>query len=214
MKDTYKHKGLRKKLVEELLHKGISDEKVLQAILHVPRHFFFTGDFEDFAYEDKAYPIGEGQTISQPYTVASQSTLLQVEKGMKVLEIGTGSGYQAAVLCELGAKLYSIERKKPLLDKANRILNLLGYSPELHYTDGTLGLNSKAPFDRIIVTAGAPKIPGIYMSQLAIGGKLVIPVGNEETQRMLRVTKLSETEWKEEDFGEFRFVPLIGADGW
>lgn len=214
MKDTYKHKGLRKRLVEELLQKGIQDEAVLKAILHVPRHLFFQGDFVDFAYEDKAYPIGDGQTISQPYTVAAQSSLLQLKPGMRVLEIGTGSGYQAAVLCELGVELFSVERKKSLLDKAYRLLSDLGYSPELHYSDGTLGLASRAPFDRIIVTAGAPKVPDVYLNQLTVGGKLVIPVGDADVQRMLRVTKTGADTHETEDFGEFRFVPLIGAEGW
>lgn len=194
--------------------KGISSEKVLQAILHVPRHQFFESDFEDFAYEDKPYPIGEGQTISQPYTVAFQSQLLDLRPGMKVLEIGTGSGYQAAVLAELGAEIYSVERKKSLHHKAQHLLNTLGYTVQLWYGDGSEGWLAHAPYDRILVTAGAPEIPGSFLRQLKPDGMLVIPVGDQENQRMIRVKKSGEGQWVQEDHGPFRFVPLLGKDGW
>lgn len=214
MKDTYKHKGLRKRLIETLIGKGIEDEAVLQAMLHVPRHLFFEKEFEDFAYEDKAYPIGDGQTISQPYTVAAQSALLDLKPGMKILEIGTGSGYQAAVLAELKVKLFSVERKKYLHQKAQHVLNSLGYQATLLYGDGSQGWISHAPYDRILVTAGAPEIPKAYIEQLAIGGKMVIPVGDQENQRMIRAVKLEDGTIQQEDHGAFRFVPLIGNDGW
>lgn len=214
MKDTYKHKGLRKRLIEELIHKGVSDENVLQAMLHVPRHFFFDKDFEDFAYEDKAYPIAEGQTISQPYTVAVQSSLLQLRSGMKVLEIGTGSGYQAAVLAELRVKLYSVERKKSLYQKAQHLLNGLGYDVQLWYGDGSQGWPTHAHYDRILVTAGAPEVPQAFLEQLKPGGILVIPVGDQENQRMMRVIKHADGTMEQQDHGPFRFVPLIGNDGW
>ncbi len=214
VKDTYKHKGLRKRLVEELIRKGIRDEKILQAILHVPRHFFFEPEFLDFAYEDKPYPIADGQTISQPYTVAFQTELLELKPGMKVLEIGTGSGYQAAVLAELGAEVYSIERKKNLFHKAEHVLNTAGYRVELLYQDGSNGWPAHAPYDRILVTAGAPSLPQALLKQLKPGGMLVIPVGNQEIQRMVRVIKREDGSITEEDHGDFRFVPLIGNEGW
>lgn len=214
MKDTYKHKGLRKRLIEELIHKGVKDEAVLQAMLHVPRHYFFDKDFEDFAYEDKAYPIADGQTISQPYTVAIQSSLLQLRPGMKVLEIGTGSGYQAAVLAEMKARLYSVERKKSLYQKAQYLLNNLGYDVQIWYGDGSQGWPTHAPYDRIIVTAGAPEVPQAYLEQLKPNGILVIPVGDQDNQRMMRVIKHEVGTIEKQDHGPFRFVPLIGNDGW
>lgn len=214
MKDTYKHKGLRKRLVETLIAKGISNERVLQAILHVPRHFFFEKEFEDFAYEDKAYPIGDGQTISQPYTVAKQTELLELREGMKVLEIGTGSGYQAAVLAEMEVETYSVERKKALFHKAQHLLNASGYDVQLWYGDGTGGWVAHAPYDRILVTAGAPEVPATYLRQLKPDGILVIPVGDQENQRMMRVKKNAKGDWITEDHGAFRFVPLIGDEGW
>ncbi len=214
MKDTYKHKGLRKRLIEELIHKGVKDETVLQAMLHVPRHYFFDKDFEDFAYEDKAYPIADGQTISQPYTVAIQSSLLQLKPGMKVLEIGTGSGYQAAVLAEMKARLYSVERKKSLYQKAQYLLNSLGYDVQIWYGDGSQGWPTHAPYDRIIVTAGAPEVPQAYLEQLKPNGILVIPVGDQDNQRMMRVLKHEDGTIEKQDHGPFRFVPLIGNDGW
>jgi protein-L-isoaspartate(D-aspartate) O-methyltransferase len=214
LKDTYKHKGLRKRLVEDLISKGIRHEKVLQAILHVPRHFFFDRNFEDFSYEDKAYPIGEGQTISQPYTVAVQTALIDPQKGEKILEIGTGSGYQSAILSFMQAQLYSVERKKNLIDSAAKALGHLNLQATLVYADGTLGLPVHAPYDKIIVTAGAPDIPRIYLEQLKTNGVLVIPVGDNEKQRMLRVVKTAADETEISDHGPFRFVPLIGEQGW
>lgn len=215
IKDTYKHKGQRKRLVELLMGKGIGDDMVLQALLHVPRHYFFSKEFEDFAYEDKAFPIEEGQTISQPYTVAYQSELLQVKKGLKVLEIGTGSGYQAAILAEMGAQVFTIERHKKLSDKARVQLSDLGYTTiRFYHGDGTLGLPEYAPYDRIIVTAGAPVIPQALTEQLKEGGMLVIPVGNNDLQQMLRITKLPGGELKTETFKDFSFVPLVGEGGW
>lgn len=214
-KDTYKHKGQRKRLVELITKKGIHDNNVLQAILRIPRHFFFSKEFEEFAYEDKAFPIDENQTISQPYTVAYQSELLQVQKGMKVLEIGTGSGYQASVLAEMGAEVYTIERHKLLHEKAKKQLAEMGYS-HIHFFwgDGTQGLPNNAPFDRIIVTAGAPAVPKTLVQQLKEGGILVIPVGSSQTQKMLRITKLPNGETKTETFSDFAFVPLLGEEGW
>ncbi|MBI1222569.1 MAG: protein-L-isoaspartate(D-aspartate) O-methyltransferase [Bacteroidetes bacterium] len=214
MKDTYKHKGLRKRLIETLIEKGIEDEKVLQAMLHVPRHLFFEKEFEDFSYEDKAYPIADGQTISQPYTVAAQTSLLETRPGIKVLEIGTGSGYQAAVLAQLKVKLYSVERKKSLHQKAQHLLNELGYQVNLLYGDGSQGWFNHAPYDRILVTAGAPEIPQAFVDQLKPGGLLIIPVGDQENQRMIRAIKQADSSLIMEDHGAFRFVPLIGNDGW
>lgn len=215
IKDTYKHKGQRKRLIELLASKGISSKTVLQAMMQVPRHFFFSKEFEDFAYEDKAFPIEDGQTISQPYTVAYQSELLQVMPGMKVLEIGTGSGYQAAVLAQIGAHVFTIERQKGLYEKAKPMLKGLGYNDiHFYYGDGTMGLPEYAPYDRIIVTAGAPAIPRALVEQLNANGMLVIPVGDEETQKMVRITKPASGEPKKEIFKNFAFVPLVGEDGW
>jgi protein-L-isoaspartate(D-aspartate) O-methyltransferase len=212
--DTYKMKGARKKLVKELEDKGITDKAVLNAILKIPRHYFFSKTFESHAYEDKAFPIGEGQTISQPYTVAYQTQLLHVQKGDRVLEIGTGSGYQAAVLCELGAKLFSIERHEKLSRNAQGILDYLSYTATLLYGDGTKGWPENAPFDKIIVTAGAPVIPKQLAAQLTIGGIMVIPVGNEKVQKMLTVVRKSEKTFEKIEMDEFKFVPLIGENGW
>lgn len=214
MEDTYKHKGQRKKLVELLSEKGIKDQKVLGAVMHIPRHWFFDPEFRDHAYEDKAFPIGEGQTISQPYTVAFQTELLKVEKGLKVLEIGTGSGYQCSILASLGADVYSIERKKALIDKAQQLLSKLGLQANLIYGDGTLGLAEYSPYDRIIVTAGAPEVPQALIDQLKPGGILVIPVGDNELQQMMRVIKREGGTVINENHGSFRFVPLIGEKGW
>ena len=207
--DTYKHKGLRKKLVEEISEKGIIDDEVLNAIEKIPRHAFMDSSFLEFAYQDKPFPIGNGQTISQPYTVAFQTQLLQISKGQKVLEIGTGSGYQACVLIEMGAKVYTIERIKNLYEKTKLFLPSIGYSPKLFFGDGYKGLPTYAPFDRIIVTAGAPYIPEDLVKQLKVGGILVIPVGDGEIQIMTSITKISETQAEKKEWGIFRFVPLL-----
>ncbi|MFO7997915.1 MAG: protein-L-isoaspartate(D-aspartate) O-methyltransferase [Bacteroidales bacterium] len=209
MEDTYRHKGLRKKLVEEVRSKGIRDERVLQAIEAVPRHFFLDSSFVEFAYQDKPFPIGAGQTISQPYTVARQTELLGVKKGEKVLEIGTGSGYQACVLIEMGARVYSIERHHSLYLKTKQLLEKMSYRPRLFYGDGYKGLPAFAPFDKILVTAAAPFVPGALMQQLKTGGSIVIPLGDGQTQIMTRMTKISDDEVKKEEFGFFRFVPLL-----
>ena len=209
MKDTYKHKGQRLKLIEELIEQGISDKKVLAAMSKLPRHFFMDSSYDKLAYQNKAFAIGAGQTISQPYTVAFQSQLLGIEKGDKVLEIGTGSGYQTAILLELGAKVYTIERQKELFLGAQALLNKLGYNPQFFFGDGYQGKPSYGPFDKIIVTAGAPFIPPALQKQLVVGGILVIPVGNSEAQTMHSIVRLSEKEFKKTDFGEFLFVPML-----
>jgi protein-L-isoaspartate(D-aspartate) O-methyltransferase len=209
MIDSYKHQGLRRKLVEIIREKGIADIKVLEAIGKVPRHFFFDSSFLKFAYEDNAFPIGSGQTISQPYTVAFQTQLLKLSKGQKVLEIGTGSGYQACILAEIGVKVFSIERQKALFDKAVRFLPTLGYHIKLFYGDGYKGLPSYAPFDKILVTAGAPYVPDALIDQLRPGGILVIPVGGDDVQDMTTITRISETEFQKHEHGKFRFVPLL-----
>ncbi len=213
-KDDYKHKGLRKRLVKTIQNKGIKDENVLEAISKVPRHIYFDNALLHHAYEDKAFPIGYDQTISQPYTVARQTELLEVKKGDKVLEIGTGSGYQACVLAEMGVDLHTIESVSGLYQRAKKIISRLGYKVNCYFGDGTLGLIKKAPFDGIIVTAGAPKIPESLKKQLKIGGKLIIPVGQHQTQTMLRVVRESEDKYREEDHGMFVFVPLKGKEGW
>jgi protein-L-isoaspartate(D-aspartate) O-methyltransferase len=209
MIDSYKHQGLRKHLVEIIRGKGITDYNVLAAIGKVPRHFFFDSSFLKYAYEDNAFPIGSGQTISQPYTVAFQSQLLMLGKGQKVLEVGTGSGYQACILAEIGAKVFSIERQKSLYDKAVQFLPTLGYRIKLFYGDGYKGLPAYAPFDKIIVTAGAPYIPDALMEQLKPGGILVIPVGGDDVQEMTTITRISEKEFQKREHGKFRFVPLL-----
>lgn len=209
MIDTPKHQGLRKQLVKLIEEKGIASKKVLQAISNVPRHLFMDSGFVEFAYIDKPYPIGAEQTISQPFTVAFQTELLQVEEGDKVLEIGTGSGYQTAVLIELKAKVYSIERQQELFKKTKLRLPKLGYhAKSLVFGDGYKGLPEHAPFDKIIVTAGAPLIPKTLLSQLTVGGRLVIPVG-EEIQTMMVIIRKSETEFEKQEHGSFRFVPLL-----
>ncbi len=209
MMDTYKHKGLRQKLVDELQLLGIEDEKVLKAINSVPRHLFLNSAFEDFAYQNKAFPIGEGQTISHPYTVAFQSQLLDINKGEKVLEIGTGSGFQTAILLEMGAEVYSIERHKKLHDKAKSLLKRLGYKARyITFGDGYKGLPTFAPFDKIIVTAGAPFVPKDLLFQLKIGGILIIPVGIEN-QIMTSFLKIGEKSVEKLEFGNFKFVPML-----
>src|SRR5690606_1381849 len=209
LKDTFKHKGLRQQLVAVLKDKGITDAQVLKAIGNVPRHLFMDSSFLDHAYQDKAFPIAADQTISQPYTVAFQTELLQVKKEDKILEIGTGSGYQTAVLCELGARVYSIERQQELFKKTNLFLPKIGYrAKKLIFGDGYKGLPEEAPFDSIIVTAGAPFVPKPLLSQLKIGGRLVIPVG-DHTQVMTLIIRTDTKEFEQHEFGEFRFVPLL-----
>jgi len=209
LKDTSKHQGLRNQLVSVLQQKGITDVNVLAAIKKIPRHLFLNSSFEDYAYQDKAFPIGAGQTISQPYTVAFQSELLQIKKDDKVLEIGTGSGYQTAVLCLMGAKVYSVERQNELFKQTSTLLPKLGIRPKhLTFGDGYKGLPTYAPFDSIIVTAGAPLIPKPLMAQLKIGGRLVIPLG-EDIQIMTLLIRKNETQFEKHELGEFRFVPLL-----
>ena len=209
MNDSLRHQGLRKRLVEGLKVKGIDDQLVLDAIGKVPRHLFMESSFINFAYKDQAFPIGAGQTISQPYTVAFQTQLLEIKKFDKVLEIGTGSGYQAAVLLEMGANVYTIERQKELYLKAVNFLPGIGYNPKIFYGDGYKGLPTYGPFDKILVTAAAPFIPGELKLQLKIGGKLVIPVGKADRQVMQLVNRLSEDEFETEKHGSFVFVPLL-----
>ncbi len=209
--DTYRHKGLRKKLVDVIRGKGITDDRVLEAINNIPRHFFLDSAFDEAAYEDRAFPIGEGQTISQPYTVAYQSQLLELKPFMKVLEIGTGSAYQAAVLAELHAQVYTIERQKKLFDSNKHFDWLKKYrSIKSFYGDGYEGLPTYAPFDRVIITAAAPEIPPKLLAQLKTGGMMVIPVGSGDVQQMRRITKL-EGGIKEEVFDNFSFVPMLGG---
>ncbi|WP_293893230.1 protein-L-isoaspartate(D-aspartate) O-methyltransferase [Flavobacterium sp.] len=209
MKDTSKHQGLRNQLAKLLETKGITNKTVLDAIRKIPRHLFLDSSFEDFAYQDKAFPIGAGQTISQPYTVAFQSQLLEVKKEHKILEIGTGSGYQTAVLVAMGAKVYSVERQNELFKTTLALLPKLGIRPKhLSFGDGYKGLPNHAPFDSIIVTAGAPIIPKPLMAQLKIGGRLVIPLGKEE-QIMTLLIRKNETQFEKHEFGDFRFVPLL-----
>ncbi|RFN57677.1 protein-L-isoaspartate(D-aspartate) O-methyltransferase [Marixanthomonas ophiurae] len=209
MKDTYTHKGMRKRLVETLKAKGIKNKAVLEAINAIPRHLFMDSGFIEHAYVDKAFPIAADQTISQPYTVARQTELLEVTKGDKVLEIGTGSGYQTAALLEMGIIVFSIERQNELFKKTKRFLPKLGYRPKrLIFGDGYKGLPEEAPYDGIVVTAGAPFVPNPLLAQLKVGGRLVIPVG-EENQIMTVFTRTSEKEFEKNEYGEFRFVPLL-----
>lgn len=208
--DTFRHKGLRKKLVEVVRQKGITDENVLNAMEIVPRHWFFDSGFLEFAYEDKAFPIGAGQTISQPYTVAFQTQLLQVKRGDKILEVGTGSGYQASILYQMGAKVFSIERQKALYSKSKIMLPEAGFMIKVFFGDGYKGLPSFAPFDKIIVTAGAPFIPEQLTAQIKPGGILVIPVNESDAQTMTTVTKLADGTLETMQHGRFRFVPLLG----
>ena len=207
--DSYRHKGLRKKLVDSIRNKGIVSEEVLEAIGRVPRHLFMDSSFINFSYTDKAFPISAGQTISQPYTVAFQTELLDINKHLKVLEVGTGSGYQTAVLLELGARVYTIERQRQLFLDAQKTLGPLNYKPVFFYGDGYEGLPSYEPFDRILVTAAAPEIPSSLLSQLAPGGILVIPEGNSKGQKMIRVIKKDEEQFERTEHGHFSFVPLL-----
>ena len=209
MIDNYRHKGLRKKLVEELRSKGIQDEAVLSAIGAVPRHFFLDAVFTKQAYSNMAFQIGAGQTISHPYTVAFQSELLQIKKGDKVLEIGTGSGFQTSILAEMGAKVYSIERQRELFLKANRLVPKLGYNAKIKYGDGYKGWPSFSPFDKMIVTCGAPFVPPALIEQLKIGGRLVIPIGEGKEQEMKLIVKTGAASFEEKHFGVFSFVPML-----
>ena len=208
--DTYQHKGLRTQLIKILRDKGITDEHVLEAINNIPRHFFLDSAFDKIAYEDRAFPIGEGQTISQPYTVAYQTQLLQIKKGEKVMEIGTGSIYQSTILAEMGAWVYTIERQKKL-HEAHKYFFFKNKYPNIKffYGDGFEGLAAYAPFDKIIITAAAPFIPPKLVQQLKVGGMMVIPVDEGDAQRMIRITKLTEDTTKEESFDLFSFVPML-----
>lgn len=208
--DTYRHKGMRNKLVELLEKKGISNSAVLTAISNVPRHLFFDPAFLDHAYEDKAFQIGEGQTISQPYTVAYMTEWLELRPGMKVLEVGTGSGYQACVLAEAGAKVYSIERFRALHERSSKMLRQLNYnSVRTFFGDGYAGLPVHAPFDRIIITAAAREIPQLLLKQLKTGGIMILPLGSDNNQLMIKMTKTSDTDFKKEVGENFRFVPML-----
>lgn len=211
LEDNYRHKGLRKKLVEIVRNKGIKDEAVLEAINNIPRHQFLDSSFLNFAYQDQAFPIGSGQTISQPYTVAFQTELLEIKKGDKVLEVGTGSGYQACVLAEMGAKVFTIERQKKLFDKTKKFLEELRYrNIKTFYGDGYKGLPTFGPFDKAIVTAGAPFVPNDLLLQLKNGGILVIPVDVEDDiQEMVSIKRISESEFEKKEHGRFRFVPML-----
>ena len=209
MVDSYKHKGLRKQLVDIIRGKGIADQAILEAIGRIPRHLFMDSSFLEFAYQDKPFPIGSGQTISQPYTVAFQTMLLDVKPKEKVLEIGTGSGYQACVLEELGARVFTIERQKKLYLKSKKFLAQLGYKAKVFYGDGYRGLPAFAPFDKILVTAGAPSLPESLAEQLKEGGMIVVPVGEGDVQVMRRYIKGPGGKMTTENHGSFRFVPLL-----
>jgi protein-L-isoaspartate(D-aspartate) O-methyltransferase len=214
LEDTYKHKGMRRQLVKEVARKGIKSEAVLKAIGALPRHYFFDKIFDIHAYEDKPFPIGEGQTISQPYTVAFQTELLDVKPGDKVLEIGTGSGYQAAILMMLGAEVHTIEYQKKLYERVKAFLPKLGFDPHFYFGDGSKGLPQAAPFDGIIVTAGAPTVPADLVAQLKPGGRLVIPVGTRDHQQMLLLKKDAAGQVTQTSRNYFAFVPLLGEKGW
>ncbi|GAA5037719.1 protein-L-isoaspartate O-methyltransferase [Marivirga lumbricoides] len=214
IEDNYKHQGMRRGLVRKLREKGIYDERVLRAIGTIPRHVFFEKAFLEHAYQDKAFPIGHGQTISQPYTVAFQTQLLELKAGDKVLEIGTGSGYQACVLLALGAKVYTIEYQEALYERTRIFLPEMGFKPFFFYGDGSKGLSVHAPYDKIIVTAGAPTVPTELINQLNEGGILVIPVGDNKTQKMIRLRKKADKKLEKEVFNDFKFVPLLGEQGW
>lgn len=209
MQDSFKYKGMRRKLINELREKGISDETILNVFDVIPRHYFLDNAFAEQAYSNMAFQIGAGQTISHPYTVAFQTQLLDIKKGDKILEIGSGSGFQTCVLCEMGAKVYSIERHKSLHLKAKQIVAHLNYTARLSFGDGYKGLPSFAPFDKVIITCGAPNIPQDLIDQLKVGGIMIIPIGEGKEQQMLRITKVSETEITQEEFGVFSFVPML-----
>lgn len=212
--DNYRERGARRKLVAKLKERGITDIRVLNAIGKVPRHYFFDETFWEQAYKDIAFPIGDGQTISQPYTVAYQTQLLHINKDDKVLEIGTGSGYQTCILLELGAKVYTIERQENLYNRTIQVLPHIGYQADFFLGDGSRGIEQYAPYDKIIVTAGAPLVPQILLKQLKIGGILVIPVGDEKTQKMITVLRASENDFEKIVLDTFRFVPLVGEQAW
>jgi protein-L-isoaspartate(D-aspartate) O-methyltransferase len=212
--DNYREIGARKRLVELLEKKGIEDKAVLHAIGKVPRHYFFDETFWAQAYKDIAFPIGEHQTISQPYTVAYQTQLLHIQKRDKVLEIGTGSGYQTCILLELGAEVYTIERKEKLFERTKLVLPHMGYHPHFFLGDGSMGIAAHAPYQKIIVTAGAPTVPDVLLKQLAVGGILVIPVGDAESQKMVTILKTSENDYEKIVLDTFRFVPLVGDKAW
>ena len=214
MEDSYKHRGMRRSLVRILKEKGIANTQVLDAINKVPRHVFFDNALLAHAYQDKAFPIGEGQTISQPYTVAFQTEKLQIKPDDKVLEVGTGSGYQACVLLEVGANVYTIEYNQVLYERTRKFLPKMGYNPHFFYGDGSQGLEEYAPYDKIIVTAGAPSVPNSLIRQLKIGGILIIPVGDDKKQLMVRITKEGDKKIRKETFDYFSFVPLLGKQGW
>jgi protein-L-isoaspartate(D-aspartate) O-methyltransferase len=209
LKDTFKHKGRRRQLIEELAQMGIQDQRILSAFDAIPRHYFLDLAFDEQAYTNMAFQIGAGQTISHPYTVAFQTELLQLEKSMRVLEIGTGSGFQTSILSKLGGRVYSIERHHELHAKAKEMLAFLGLNASLFFGDGYKGNRVYAPYDRILVTCGAPDIPEVLLEQLKVGGLMVIPVGEGAEQKMLRIHKTSETTFTSEEFGTFKFVPML-----
>jgi protein-L-isoaspartate(D-aspartate) O-methyltransferase len=214
MEDTFRHKGLRRKLVETVRSKGITDENVLNAINMVPRHLFMDSSFINFSYQDQAFPIGAGQTISQPYTVAFQTQLLEIKPNDKILEIGTGSGYQTAILLELGARVYTIERQRELFLKAQDLLGQLGYKPHFFFGDGMEGKPAYGLYDKILITAAADEVPEKLLQQLRIGGIVVVPVGGRFSQSMIKIVKESDTEYKKTSHGAFVFVPLLkGTEG-
>ncbi|WP_262247072.1 protein-L-isoaspartate(D-aspartate) O-methyltransferase [Parapedobacter soli] len=212
--DNYRERGARKQLVELLKRRGIADKRVLAAIGKVPRHYFFDETFWNQAYRDIAFPIGDGQTISQPYTVAYQTELLHIERGDRVLEVGTGSGYQTCILLELGAEVYTIERQPNLYNRTIQVLPYMGYKPHFFLGDGSKGIPDHAPYDKILVTAGAPFVPDVMLKQLRIGGLLVIPVGSEKEQKMMTILRVGEQEYERIELDTFRFVPLVGDRAW
>lgn len=209
LKDTFKHKGRRRQLIQELAEMGIQDERILNAFDAIPRHYFLDLAFDEQAYTNMAFQIGSGQTISHPYTVAFQTELLQIQKSQRILEIGTGSGFQTCILCALGAKVFSIERHQPLHTKAKRMIEFFGFNASLFFGDGYKGNRVYAPYDRILVTCGAPDIPIVLIEQLKVGGLMVIPVGEGAEQKMLRIHKSSDTDYSTEEFGTFKFVPML-----
>ena len=209
LKDTFKHKGRRRQLIQELAEMGIQDERILNAFDAIPRHYFLDLAFDEQAYTNMAFQIGSGQTISHPYTVAFQTELLQIQKSQRILEIGTGSGFQTCILCALGAKVFSIERHQPLHTKAKGMIEFFSFNASLFFGDGYKGNRVYAPYDCILVTCGAPDIPIVLIEQLKVGGLMVIPVGEGAEQKMLRIHKSSDTDYSTEEFGTFKFVPML-----